>query len=132
MVVQYTVTIFPDFDGLNNYTVANQATAFADSPVNDNPLGNEDNSAGNADTSDETDDDAIDVRETAFDDWYQDRYFEATNDGTIEIRSIAREPGFRTKLAVHSRDDKVDPVGACVGMKGSLTRSGRRACRAAR
>lgn len=39
-------------------------------------------------------------------------------DGTVEIRGIAREPGFRTKLAVASRDEKVDPVGACVGMRG--------------
>ena len=40
------------------------------------------------------------------------------NDGTIEVKAIAREPGFRTKLAVHSRDEKVDPVGACVGLRG--------------
>jgi N utilization substance protein A len=40
------------------------------------------------------------------------------NDGTIEIKGIAREPGFRTKLAVYTRDDKVDPVGACVGLRG--------------
>ena len=40
------------------------------------------------------------------------------NDGTIEIKGIAREPGFRTKLAVHTRDPKVDPVGACVGLRG--------------
>lgn len=39
-------------------------------------------------------------------------------DGTVEIKGIAREPGFRTKIAVLSHDDKVDPVGACVGMKG--------------
>ncbi len=39
-------------------------------------------------------------------------------DGTIEIRGIAREPGFRTKIAVYSRDPKVDPVGACVGLRG--------------
>lgn len=39
-------------------------------------------------------------------------------DGTVEIRGIAREPGFRTKLAVASREEKVDPVGACVGMRG--------------
>lgn len=39
-------------------------------------------------------------------------------DGTVEIRAIARDPGFRTKLAVASRDDKVDPVGACVGLRG--------------
>lgn len=40
------------------------------------------------------------------------------NDGTVEIKAIAREPGFRTKLAVVSHDPKVDPVGACVGMRG--------------
>ena len=39
-------------------------------------------------------------------------------DGTVEIKGIAREAGFRTKIAVASRDEKVDPVGACVGMKG--------------
>lgn len=39
-------------------------------------------------------------------------------DGTVEIRGIAREPGFRTKIAVISHDEKVDPVGACVGMRG--------------
>lgn len=40
-------------------------------------------------------------------------------EGIVEIRSIAREAGERTKLAVWSKDDKVDPVGACVGMRGS-------------
>lgn len=44
-------------------------------------------------------------------------------DKTVEIRGIAREPGFRTKLAVASRDDKVDPVGACVGMRGMRVRN---------
>lgn len=39
-------------------------------------------------------------------------------DGTIEVKGIAREPGFRTKIAVWSRDEKVDPVGACVGLRG--------------
>src|ERR1035437_5941235 len=39
-------------------------------------------------------------------------------DKTVEIKAIAREPGFRTKIAVASRDAKVDPVGACVGMRG--------------
>jgi transcription termination/antitermination protein NusA len=39
-------------------------------------------------------------------------------DHTVEIKGIAREPGYRTKLAVLSHDDKVDPVGACVGMRG--------------
>ena len=45
------------------------------------------------------------------------------NDGTIEIKAIAREPGFRTKLAVHSRDEKVDPVGACVGLRGQRVKN---------
>ena len=45
------------------------------------------------------------------------------NDGTIEVKGIAREPGFRTKLAVHSRDEKVDPVGACVGLRGQRVKN---------
>jgi N utilization substance protein A len=45
------------------------------------------------------------------------------NDGTIEIKGIAREPGFRTKLAVHTRDSKVDPVGACVGLRGQRVKN---------
>ncbi|HMP90039.1 MAG TPA: transcription termination factor NusA [Kiritimatiellia bacterium] len=40
------------------------------------------------------------------------------NDKTVEIKAIAREAGFRSKIAVISHDDKVDPVGACVGLKG--------------
>ncbi len=40
-------------------------------------------------------------------------------DGTVEIRSIAREAGSRTKLAVWSSDENVDPIGACVGPKGA-------------
>ncbi|GBD07562.1 Transcription termination/antitermination protein NusA [bacterium HR21] len=39
-------------------------------------------------------------------------------DGIVEIKAIAREPGERAKVAVFSYDDRVDPVGACVGMKG--------------
>ncbi|OVE74840.1 transcription termination/antitermination protein NusA [bacterium E08(2017)] len=39
-------------------------------------------------------------------------------DGIVEIKGIAREPGYRTKIAVSSKDEKVDPVGACVGMRG--------------
>ncbi|MEI6809353.1 MAG: transcription termination factor NusA [bacterium] len=39
-------------------------------------------------------------------------------DGTVEIKGIAREPGYRTKVAVVSKDPKVDSVGACVGMRG--------------
>lgn len=45
------------------------------------------------------------------------------SDGTIEIKGIAREPGFRTKLAVYSRDEKVDPVGACVGLRGQRVKN---------
>lgn len=41
------------------------------------------------------------------------------HDGTVEIKSIAREPGSRTKIAVYSKDPNVDPVGACVGQKGT-------------
>ena len=41
------------------------------------------------------------------------------HEGIVEIKSIAREPGSRTKLAVFSRDENVDPVGACVGQRGS-------------
>src|SRR5919197_480260 len=39
--------------------------------------------------------------------------------GIVEIRAVAREVGSRTKIAVFSRDDSIDPVGACVGLKGS-------------
>jgi transcription termination/antitermination protein NusA len=39
--------------------------------------------------------------------------------GVVEIRAMAREVGSRTKIAVSSRDDAIDPVGACVGLKGS-------------
>jgi N utilization substance protein A len=45
------------------------------------------------------------------------------NDGTIEIKAIAREPGVRTKLAVWTRDEKVDPVGACVGLRGQRVKN---------
>lgn len=41
------------------------------------------------------------------------------NDGTIVIEKIVREAGYRTKMAVRSMDPKVDPVGACVGMRGN-------------
>ena len=40
-------------------------------------------------------------------------------DGIIEIKSVARDPGSRAKIAVVSRDLSIDPVGACVGMRGS-------------
>jgi transcription termination/antitermination protein NusA len=44
-------------------------------------------------------------------------------DGTVQIRAVARESGERTKIAVESRDKDVDPVGACVGMKGMRVQS---------
>ncbi len=44
-------------------------------------------------------------------------------DGTVQIRAVAREAGERTKIAVLSRDKEVDPVGACVGMKGMRVQS---------
>ncbi len=44
-------------------------------------------------------------------------------DHTVEIREIARDAGYRTKLAVYSADPNVDPVGACVGMRGSRVKS---------
>lgn len=40
-------------------------------------------------------------------------------DGVIEVKSVARDPGSRAKIAVISRDSSIDPVGACVGMRGS-------------
>ncbi|MBP2662268.1 MAG: nusA [Firmicutes bacterium] len=40
------------------------------------------------------------------------------HDGIVELKSVAREPGMRSKIAVYSRDETVDPVGACVGHKG--------------
>ena len=39
-------------------------------------------------------------------------------DGVVEIKSIAREAGTRSKISVYSQDDKIDPVGACVGPRG--------------
>jgi len=44
-------------------------------------------------------------------------------EGIVEIKGVAREPGSRTKIAVLSNDSQVDPVGACVGMKGSRVQS---------
>jgi N utilization substance protein A len=40
-------------------------------------------------------------------------------EGVVEVKAVAREAGDRTKIAVWSKDDKVDPVGACVGMRGA-------------
>ncbi len=39
-------------------------------------------------------------------------------EGVVELKSVAREPGMRSKIAVYSRDENIDPVGACVGPKG--------------
>lgn len=39
-------------------------------------------------------------------------------DGLVEIKSVSREPGYRSKVAVHSRDPQIDPVGSCVGSRG--------------
>ncbi len=44
-------------------------------------------------------------------------------EGTVEVKSVAREPGQRSKVAVHSLEDRLDPVGACVGPKGSRVRA---------
>lgn len=44
-------------------------------------------------------------------------------DRTVEISSISREAGYRTKVAVHSADEKVDPVGACVGLRGARVKN---------
>ncbi|MEK7131867.1 MAG: transcription termination factor NusA [Patescibacteria group bacterium] len=41
------------------------------------------------------------------------------NDGLIEIKGIAREPGFRSKVAVFTADESIDPIGSCIGQKGS-------------
>lgn len=44
-------------------------------------------------------------------------------DGTVTIEAMAREPGYRTKIAVNSADPKVDPVGACVGARGARVKT---------
>lgn len=44
-------------------------------------------------------------------------------DGTVKIEAFAREPGYRTKIAVSTSDSKVDPVGACVGARGARVKS---------
>ena len=44
-------------------------------------------------------------------------------DGTVSLAAMAREPGYRTKVCVKSTDAKVDPVGACVGARGSRVKS---------
>lgn len=40
------------------------------------------------------------------------------HDGLVEIKSVAREPGMRSKISVYTKDENIDPVGACVGHKG--------------
>ena len=58
-------------------------------------------------------------------------------EGIVKIMGVSREPGFRAKIAVSSTESDVDPVGACVGMKGSrvqnvvqeLQEIGRASCR---
>jgi len=45
------------------------------------------------------------------------------HDGIVEIKSISREAGSRTKIAVYAQDENIDPVGACVGQKGSRVQS---------
>ncbi len=41
------------------------------------------------------------------------------SDGTVVIKGVSRDPGYRAKIAVYSSDERVDPIGACVGMKGN-------------
>src|SRR5436853_2134442 len=43
----------------------------------------------------------------------------ATEEGLLEIKSAARDPGIRAKIAVHTNDKRIDPIGTCVGMRGS-------------
>ena len=45
------------------------------------------------------------------------------NDGTVEVMGVSRDPGIRAKLAVRTHDDKVDPVGACVGLRGNRVKN---------
>ncbi|SDU17132.1 NusA antitermination factor [Verrucomicrobium sp. GAS474] len=45
------------------------------------------------------------------------------NDKTVEIKAMAREAGYRTKIAVFSANDKIDPVGACVGIRGARVKN---------
>ena len=44
-------------------------------------------------------------------------------DGTVEVKSISREAGYRSKVAVYSKDPDVDPVGACIGMDGNRVKN---------
>jgi N utilization substance protein A len=45
------------------------------------------------------------------------------SEGLVEIKAVAREPGYRSKVAVHSKDSSVDPVGACVGLRGTRVKT---------
>ena len=45
------------------------------------------------------------------------------DEGQIEIKSAARDPGYRAKIAVKSKDNRIDPIGACVGMRGARVQS---------
>lgn len=45
------------------------------------------------------------------------------NDGTVTVEKIVREPGYRTKMIVRSQDPKVDPVGACIGVRGTRVKN---------
>ncbi len=44
-------------------------------------------------------------------------------EGLVEIRGVAREPGYRTKMAVHCDDERIDPVGSCVGLRGNRVKT---------
>ncbi len=44
-------------------------------------------------------------------------------DGIVEVMGVARDPGYRSKIAVRSHDEKVDPVGACVGLRGNRVKN---------
>ena len=44
-------------------------------------------------------------------------------DGTVEIRAVSREAGERSKIAVYTNNENVDPIGACVGPKGTRVRN---------
>jgi N utilization substance protein A len=45
------------------------------------------------------------------------------SDGVVELVSVARDPGYRSKIAVRTMDEKIDPVGACVGLRGARVRN---------
>jgi len=53
-------------------------------------------------------------------------------DGIVEIKSVSRDPGSRAKIAVTSSDSSIDPVGACVGMRGQRVQQSSMSCRAKR